>query len=208
MCHCLSNEEIIVLLQESFNEKLFEELFSRFIPMYHKWMNQLPIISFDLQDYYQEARICLLKVINTFVCSEYHYVAGYFSKIYQNHLINIQRQYHAKKRQGEQNVVSIHESFTTKRVNETCFEDIICEQGQDIFEIVATKEVLLKFICSLSDLESEVIRHKLCDEDNRACAIADKMQISVRSVENAIARFRIKLKKYLDQDNLSNSSKE
>lgn len=190
----LSNEELVVLLQEAFNEEAFNELFNRFIPLYRKCFNKYPIYGFEMDDYYQEARISLMLVIDHYDIDGKYYVASYFARIYENRLINYLRKMMAKKREQHLYTFSINEpvNLVEGKTENYTYGEMLFEDGPDTLEWVLANEAFEMLLKDLSELERTVLFYRMIEEDNSVSRIAKIMHQDKRVIENALARCRRK----------------
>lgn len=194
----LSNEELVVMLQAEFDDEAFNELFYRFTPLYRKCFKQYPIMGFELDDYYQEGRIALLLVIEHYDVKGKYFVASYFSRVYENRLINYLRKLMAKKREKQLNTLSLNEpvSLVEGKNDVYTYGDLLFEDGPDTLEWVLAKDALEQLIKDLSELEKMVLIHRMIEEDNSVSNIARKMNEDRRVIENALARCRKKCRQH------------
>ncbi|MBD3949053.1 sigma-70 family RNA polymerase sigma factor [Tuanshanicoccus lijuaniae] len=195
----LSNEVLIEHLKDSFENDCFAELYNRFMPLYYKCMRTIRIEGFEPDDYLQEARIIWWSVIEKYDKANSPYVATYFARVFENYLSNIRRDRQAIKRGGQVSFTSLQETseFDDFSDNITYLEYYV-KETTSIDEQIILQETVDAFINSLTHLERVALCNRLLEEDNNISHIAEQLHTDRRSVENALARCRIKCKKYFD----------
>ncbi|HFI0464221.1 TPA: sigma-70 family RNA polymerase sigma factor [Streptococcus suis] len=186
----LSNEEIVVRLQECFDDALFEELHYRFKPMFQKSIRDYRIRNFDDEDYLQEGRISLHEAIKHFDSKQKYYFSSYFHRIYKNNLINHLRHELALKHIPYWEMVSLEAQidFLGEDASDYYLADVLADKQTTIHDTYVARENFVEFLSSLSNLERNVLYHRMMEEDNSANHIAGLMEVDRRVVENALAR--------------------
>lgn len=200
MSQHLSNEAIVHQLKyEGFDEQLFEELFYRFVPLYHKLKKQIRIADFEKDDYYQEARISLYQAINHYHPHQKSYFSSFFLTVYRNNLINHLRRQLSQKNLSNHDTLSLDLTADHLDENHSGYNlaDILNKNQEPIENQFFAKENFANFLQSLSSFERQVLYHRMIQEDNSSGHIAQVLGIKKRSVENALARCWKKSKDYL-----------
>lgn len=194
-----SNEYLVIQLQKQFDEQIFEELFGRFMPLYRKQYQKYRINYFEFDDYLQEARLSLLKVIETYSASSKYYVASYYARIFENRLLNCLRHQSAKKRDYQNMTVYLEDMIEASSNGDTelTYSDLVCENKSDLIDIIIARDAFTHLMAELSELERKILGYRLMEEAYSVTEIAEKLAIDKKSVENALSRCRQKCKALL-----------
>ncbi|MBK0347980.1 sigma-70 family RNA polymerase sigma factor [Aerococcaceae bacterium zg-ZJ1578] len=193
----LSNEALVEQLKDSFENDYFAELYNRFIPLYYKCMRTIRIEGYEVDDYLQEARIIWWSVIEKYDKNNSPYVANYFARVFENYLFNIRRDRQTQKRGGQVQMMSLQETIASDDFSDNVtYLEYHVKETTSIEDQIILQETVDAFIQSLTPLERIALCNRLLAEDNNIAHIAETLNTDKRSVENALARSRIKYKKY------------
>lgn len=196
--HLATNEELLILLKECFDEVVFDELLMRFLPLFKRSSQMIIIRDFEFDDYLQEARITLLYVIEKFDFSKQQFVAPYFAKAYENRLFNHRRNQMAQKRQQTESLISLNEpiKLNPQESSYLTYGDLIYEKSPSIDDVVIARDALDELAKKLSPFEKKVMGLRMTQGTYNTVEIAQLLNTDKRSVENALSRCRKKCKQY------------
>lgn len=199
--HLKSNEELVEMLQQQFDDLIFEELFSRFLPLYKRNSRMIIIPDFQFDDYLQEARLTLFHAVKNFQVNERHqHLAPYYAKAYENRLLNQLRKRHAKKRCPEELLISLSEPLKSQSDDfSLTFEDIVFEKSPDMVDFIIAKDALEYLAESLSPFEKKVMSLRLNEEAMSLTQMAEYLKTDKRAVENALSRCRKKCRRFFNE---------
>lgn len=199
----LTNEQIVVMLQKEFDDKLFKELYRRFKPLIRKEMESHYIPLFTKGDYFQEGRIALHRAIEYFDEKREVHFARYIQLVYKSHLYNIYRYENALKRggKGKKSPLEIKKEENGK----TIIANVLDYYGQTVFpspeDCVIAREISTSYFTDLSLLERKVLACFF--QGMKRDEIAQQLCISSKKVQAAYDRCRQKMRKLLQDETTS-----
>ncbi|WEV61104.1 hypothetical protein OZX68_02335 [Streptococcaceae bacterium ESL0729] len=131
---------------QSDDGRYFEELFKEFIPIIVNEMKRIRITLWDRDDYYQEGRIILAKLLDLEL--EISLLFSYFKTKYNQHLTDAYRKQEAEKRKfNEQPYLDIHEYGDLVSTSNTM---TICDEVAALIDLKA-------FVKTLTDKEFRIM---------------------------------------------------
>lgn len=155
---------------------------------YSKYLPYCNLGLLDKDDLYQEGLLGLLSAIYSYKQGKGSSFRTYASVCIGNRIKLAIRDANSKKNVPFGNLVSIDDTVIASP--ESTEDSFISNETQEAFDDFINRE--------LSALEKSVIRLFLQDMSYKD--ISDKLEISVKSVDNAIQRIRTKFREYLDND--------
>lgn len=195
-----TNEELVKLLQQEMSSDVFEMLFQRFLPLFHKTRANCYVSGFQLDDYLQEGRIILHEAINSFDVTRKRFFAPFFQLLYKNHIYNTLRQTTASKRGGFIHDVSIEKQsiYNESDYEYNYLEIIASDQSYNPEDIILVRERTKDYFTQLSTFEKRVLGYYL--QTNDLQSLASKLDMEESVVRNALDRCRRKLRVALEDD--------
>lgn len=195
-----TNEELVKSLQQEMSNELFDILFQRFLPLFHKTRSNFYVPGFQLDDYLQEGRIMLHESIISFDVSRKRFFAPFFQLLYKNHIYNMLRQTTAGKRGGFTHDVAIEkQSIYKQSENEYSYLDVIAsDQSYNPEDVILVRERTKDYFSQLSPFEKRVLGYYL--QTNDLQSLAAKLEMDESVVRNALDRCRRKLRLALEDD--------
>lgn len=192
----LSNEQIVLFLKNKFSNLYFESLFYRFKNLIQKYQSHYQIEFFDGDDYLQEARIIMYQSILSYDTSRAPYFASFYQRNLKYHFINIWRYNLAKKRGDGKYTIYLHDQYGRDDSRESMMDLLSDPYHIAHDDIIIIKEQSVKYFSKLSSFEKDIFKLHLEGLDHYE--IAEKCNLSVASVRNAIDRCRYKLKDHFN----------
>lgn len=195
-----TNEELVKLLQEDMTNDVFEELFQRFIPLFHKTRASCYIPGFQLDDYLQEGRIILYESVLTFDFDRKRFFASFFQLLYKNHIYNNLRQYGASKRGGFFKELALEVDNANQESDSSYnYLDIIAsDQSYNPEQVILVREQTKDYFEQLSKFERRVLWFYLETHDLQG--LAAKLDLDEVVVRNGLDRCRRKLRTAFEDD--------
>ncbi|WEV45592.1 hypothetical protein OZX60_02270 [Streptococcaceae bacterium ESL0687] len=124
----------------------FEELFKEFIPIIVNEMKRIRITLWDKDDYYQEGRIILAKLLELEL--EVSVLFSYFKTKYNQHLTDTYRKQEAEKRKfNEQAYLDVHEYGDLIATNKAMS---VCDEVSSLID-------LKEFVKTLTEKEFQIM---------------------------------------------------
>ena len=202
-----SDTQILHLLQiikeeskDPLRSDAFSDLLSRYRPLITRMVNKyakqvygFEISVADRQELEEEACIALYHAAR-FYRAGTHATFGYFARVcIRNRLISFLR-----KQKNEDHLFRIDESlsyrndgYSTASPSVLTVEDV----GEQVAEKDAFRELFDRFLVSLTEYERKVFHMYVKGNSYKEIAVA--LNVSVKSVDNAVYRIRVKLKQQL-----------
>lgn len=196
----LTNEELVLSLNNCYSDDTFDIIFRRFTPLLKKYFSLYPIYGYELDDFFQEGRIVLNQAIKQFDLTGTHYFASYYQLLLKNHLYNLYKYEHAQKRGGGCITVSLEmpKQYSQDDATEFSYLDLYSHAHHvHLDDTLYIREKMQECFLSLSKLEKKVFKFFLEEYETRA--IAEQLNIDEIQVKNAISRTKRKLKHFINE---------
>lgn len=192
-----NNDEEILLEIKKGNDKALDYLISKYKNLVNSKVTKYYIIGAEKEDIVQEGLIGLFKAIKDYDSTKQNSFKSFASLCIERQIIT------AIKTSNRQKHIPLNSSLSLNNTlndsdNESSFIDIINAQNvEDPLETITKKEyyssIKEKLNSNLSDLEKKVLYSYI--EGNSYINIAEKLDMPVKSIDNAIQRIRKKLPK-------------
>jgi len=192
-----SNDEEILLEIKNGNEKALEFLISKYKTLVNNKVTKYFIVGAEKEDIVQEGLIGLFKAIKDYNGNKQNSFKSFAALCIERQIIT------AIKTSNRQKHIPLNSSLSLNNTindndNETSFLEIIDAPNiEDPLETITKKEyysyIKSKLNSNLSDLEKKVLYNYI--EGKSYTNIAEKLDIPVKSIDNAIQRIRKKLPK-------------
>lgn len=189
-----SQDVDLVKMYQKGDTYVFENILKLFAPMikYYSKKYYAPGLQYD--DLWQEGCIGLLQAINKYKIDGGSMFRSYAKVNIQSHIINAVKKAKRKKHELFNKSLSLFQSCREEKgfniidlipANSPTPEEIIMEQFEDLYN----QRILLVF----TDIEKKVLKHYLNGFSYNE--VAGVVGINYKSVDNALKRIKIKLKK-------------
>lgn len=188
----MTNEEIVLLLKESFDEEGFEFLARRFHNLLYKLFERYDIYSFDWDDYCQEFQIILYRSVQKYQMCKKFYFASYLNRMLNNHFINLTRINKAQKRIGSSKVLYLQARMGRREDGLQMIDVIYDETAPTSHEVAEVREKNHTYFCSLSKAEKLVF--KLYLEGHTMQEISEKTELNIKQTRSALTRCQHKMR--------------
>ncbi len=185
----LSEEELLFLYKHRHVNPL-EVFFERYIFLIQKTIRSYFATSYDRDDFLQEARIVLHKVLDNFDSKHGVTLGQYFRKALQNRYNTIIRRDNALKRKGDKTATSFDKMQETDFFDHKYFQT---EHGTHPIEMIILEEKLTGYSRSFSKTERKVFEVYMTSQTLEECL--EKAEMDEKSFRNALARCKYKIKK-------------
>lgn len=169
------------------DKKAFDILYKRFEVYLFKISEPFVSLIFNRDDILQEASIAFIKAVNTYKLDSKVNFSVYLKKLVKNHLINYVNQYR-KNLEFQLRILEDHLNQSYIDKNSEFTEEEILEK---ILKVLKEK---------LTPLEKKVFH--LYTLKNSYKSIAAALNISEKSVDNAIYRFKSKISENLTEEEI------
>ncbi|MGO4937978.1 sigma-70 family RNA polymerase sigma factor, partial [Fundicoccus sp. Sow4_H7] len=188
-----SNEKLVLQLQKSFDPDVFEELFLCYKPLFLKYSTLFYIPFFDTDDFLQEGRITLLKVIDSYDPDKTPYLSSFIQKVYRNQVINLLRESYSLDKENNLNIVGFSGYHTLSKNNDTSadidglniIENKYFLMPYKLFEI---REKSSYYLENLSTLERTILYLFLENYSNEDISLMTNIRMD--QVQNTFDRLR------------------
>ncbi len=175
-----------------------EELVKKYLPMIHHIIKNQNSLGFDYEDYFQEGAIGLLKAIEEYDPKNYAIKFSTFAYIcILRRIFNVVKQSYTKKALFSSKAMSLNAALGDD--DSRTILDSIADNSVEPFSLVENdwvgKKIDLVLKAYLSPVEYRVV--KLILQDYNLNDIQKQLALSVKIIDNARTRARLKLKKVL-----------
>lgn len=183
-----NNNKDIELIAKIHNgsDAAFDELLQKYSPMIRALAGKYNIYSLDTDDYIQEGFIAFLFAVKSFSAEKNDSFAPYAAICVKNHLIDENKRFSRDKHKSLNNYAELDDGILSDTYDSNAMnpESILIEQEN----ISTVMQVLAE---SFSPLENDVFRERL--NGLSYSDIAEKYNVSAKSVDNAMQRIRKKI---------------
>lgn len=191
------DKELITDFKNNRNEEALKELFNKYKPLVNKVWSGYYLTDMDIDDWYQEAMLVMIKNIKNYSFERNASFGTLFKISLKNHLFDILRRSNAKKRMPADKLVSYS-------ANETIYNNSL-KDGVYMHpeETIKLKECIEKLSNELSPMELKVAHAMLMQICEGNSDKMDELRCNLnkthsdKTIENCISRLKIKLKKVL-----------
>lgn len=192
-----NNDEEILLEIKNGNDKALEFLISKYRNLVNSKVTKYYIIGAEKEDIVQEGLIGLFKAIKDYDNTKQNSFKSFASLCIERQIITAIKTSNRQKHLPLNSSLSLNNTINDND-NEASFLDIINAQNvEDPLETITKKEyytnIKEKLNANLSDFEKKVLYNYI--EGNSYISIAEKLDMPVKSIDNAIQRIRKKLPK-------------
>lgn len=192
------DKRLIMDFNNNNNEDALAKLFNKYKPLINKVWSSYYLTDMDVDDWYQEAMLVLIKNINEYNFERNASFGTLFKISLKNHMFDILRRSNAKKRMPADKLVSYS-------ANESLYNNSIKDKVyMHPEETMKMKECIEKLSNQLSPMELKVAHAMLmqiCEGDSDEM---DQLRRNLnkthsdKTLENCVSRLKIKLKKVLN----------
>lgn len=192
-----NNDEEILLEIKNGNDKALEFLISKYRNLVNSKVTKYYIIGAEKEDIVQEGLIGLFKAIKDYDNTKQNSFKSFASLCIERQIITAIKTSNRQKHLPLNSSLSLNNTISDND-NESSFLEIINAQNvEDPLETITKKEyytnIKEKLNENLSDFEKKVLYSYI--EGNSYISIAEKLDMPVKSIDNAIQRIRKKLPK-------------
>ena len=192
-----NNDEEILLEIKNGNDKALDYLISKYKNLVNSKVTIYYIIGAEKEDIVQEGLIGLFKAIKDYDGTKQNSFKSFASLCIERQIITAIKTSNRQKHLPLNSSLSLNNTINDND-NESSFLDIINAQNvEDPLETITKKEyytnIKEKLNANLSDFEKKVLYSYI--EGNSYISIAEKLDMPVKSIDNAIQRIRKKLPK-------------
>lgn len=192
-----NNDEEILLEIKNGNDKALDYLISKYKSLVNNKVAKYYIIGAEKEDIVQEGLIGLFKAIKDYDNTKQNSFKSFASLCIERQIITAIKTSNRQKHLPLNSSLSLNNTISDSD-NESSFLDIInAHNVEDPLETITKKEyytdIKEKLNASLSDFEKKVLYSYI--EGNSYISIAEKLDMPVKSIDNAIQRIRKKLPK-------------
>ncbi len=192
-----NNDEEILLEIKNGNDKALDYLISKYKNLVNSKVTKYYIIGAEKEDIVQEGLIGLFKAIKDYDGTKQNSFKSFASLCIERQIITAIKTSNRQKHLPLNSSLSLNNTINDND-NESSFLDIINAQNvEDPLETITKKEyytnIKEKLNANLSDFEKKVLYSYI--EGNSYISIAEKLDMPVKSIDNAIQRIRKKLPK-------------
>lgn len=197
----IDDYELIYLIEES-NEQALNILYDKYKPIIDlkakKYLKYGKKIGLEYQDLFQEGMLGLSEAINSFKDDKKAQFKTFANLCIERQIFSLLKKASRKKHTILNDSMSLDESINE---NENTLLDIFFEEGTDPSEMVEFKEnkreLFEKIYNVLTPLEREVFDLKVNNFDYKE--ISQLLNKSYKSIDSAIQRIRLKVKKIIEE---------
>ena len=179
----LSLEELVLLAQKG-NQNAMSHIVMRLMPLVRKKAAKYKSTQLETDDLLQEGLIGLLSAVKGFSCESQKPFLPYAATSVQNSMVSALRKSLGARSVKSADVVPLEEDFMEAPTLSLEEQQDLREDCERLWNLVMTR---------LSKTEKQALHLFLCGYSY--AEVAEKMQISEKSVDNALQRVRTKLKK-------------
>lgn len=192
-----NNDEEILLEIKNGNDKALDYLISKYKNLVNNKVAKYYIIGAEREDIVQEGLIGLFKAIKDYDNTKQNSFKSFASLCIERQIITAIKTSNRQKHLPLNSSLSLNNTINDSN-NDSSFLDIIDAQNvEDPLETITKKEyytnIKEKLNANLSDFEKKVLYSYI--EGNSYISIAEKLDMPVKSIDNAIQRIRKKLPK-------------
>lgn len=192
-----NNDEEILLEIKNGNENALEFLISKYKSLVNNKVTKYFIIGAEKEDIVQEGLIGLFKAIKDYDANKQNSFKSFASLCIERQIITAIKTSNRQKHLPLNSSLSLNNNINDSD-NENSFLDIIdAPNVEDPLETLTKKEyysyIKSKLNSNLSDFEKKVLYNYI--EGDSYTHIAEKLDMPVKSIDNAIQRIRKKLPK-------------
>lgn len=192
-----NNDEEILLEIKNGNDKALNYLISKYKNLVNSKVTKYYIIGAEKEDIVQEGLIGLFKAIKDYDNTKQNSFKSFASLCIERQIITAIKTSNRQKHLPLNSSLSLNNTINDND-NEASFLDIIDAQNvEDPLETITKKEyysnIKEKLNANLSDFEKKVLYSYI--EGNSYISIAEKLDMPVKSIDNAIQRIRKKMPK-------------
>lgn len=192
-----NNDEEILLEIKNGNENALEFLISKYKNLVNNKVSKYFIIGAEKEDIVQEGLIGLFKAIKDYDKTKQNSFKSFASLCIERQIITAIKTSNRQKHLPLNSSLSLNNTVNDND-NETSFLEILdAPNVEDPLETITKKEyfthIKSKLNSNLSDFEKKVLYNYI--EGNSYTNIAEKLDMPVKSIDNAIQRIRKKLPK-------------
>jgi len=163
-------------------------LSKRYVPVAHKLQRQYFIRNYDTDDWAQEALIVMHHAAQQYDHRQASSFGAFYRLLLNNRVIDLIRRTQAKKRQPDQDVLSL--DYEAAMI----LEELVGPE-QLAIDILFVHEIIKQFVIECSNFENQVFKALLNGLTPQGIAL--KLQLELAPVLNAIDRCRRKLRALL-----------
>ncbi|MGN0517679.1 MAG: sigma-70 family RNA polymerase sigma factor [Acutalibacteraceae bacterium] len=194
--HTNENERTDVQLIEemrSGDQSAFEVILQRYSPLIKSYAYKYNIFSADNDDYIQEGFIALMSAVNSYSTDKNIPFSTYAAQCVKNRFIDVNRHYSSNKGR------TLNDYAELEEISEVDIFDTDAANPERIFFERERADNLYRAVRStFSPLEYQVFVERL--NGKQYSEIAQKCNVSVKAVDNAVQRIRKKLMKVCDNN--------
>ena len=192
-----NNDEEILLEIKNGNDKALDYLISKYKSLVNSKVTKYYIVGAEKEDIVQEGLIGLFKAIKDYDNTKQNSFKSFASLCIERQIITAIKTSNRQKHLPLNSSLSLNNTINDND-NESSFLDIINAQNvEDPLETITKKEyytnIKEKLNSNLSEFEKKVLYNYI--EGNSYINIAEKLDMPVKSIDNAIQRIRKKLPK-------------
>lgn len=192
-----NNDEEILLEIKNGDENALEFLISKYKNLVNNKVSKYFIIGAEKEDIVQEGLIGLFKAIKDYDKTKQNSFKSFASLCIERQIITAIKTSNRQKHLPLNSSLSLNNTVNDND-NETSFLEIVdAPNVEDPLETITKKEyfthIKSKLNSNLSDFEKKVLYNYI--EGNSYTSIAEKLDMPVKSIDNAIQRIRKKLPK-------------
>lgn len=172
-------EEIVLNLQEDFNDDLFNYLIKRVEPLIMSTVKRYYHPQLDKEDLYQECVIALHRAVLKYKIETKAYFISFFRTSMKYHVLQIIRAYNTQKR-GSGNSwldISLNQETSSKNEVSRCNDKYFNSKNLNGEEFTLVKEIFVDYLSSLDEKEGKYIN--LCMTGHSVKEISEKTGSSI-----------------------------
>ncbi|MFT8411301.1 MAG: sigma-70 family RNA polymerase sigma factor [Schleiferilactobacillus perolens] len=141
----MTTEQQLIAVAAANDSEALEALFNQYLPLINKVIRRFYIRHYELEDWYQEARLCCFQTCQHFDASRDSKFGAFFKLCWQNYATGLVRRHLAAKRIGETQNISLEESVSggfmpSQAMMDTTTLDMYLCQLPGLFETLTPPE--------------------------------------------------------------------
>lgn len=181
------SDETLAVMAQNGDEDALERLLERYKPLVRKLAQRYFIRGADRDDVIQEAMIGLFKAVHSFNRDQGYPFAALAKKSCEMSIIDAVRRADTQKNSFLNDSLSLDEYQLTN-------DQLMDEQGSEAEQGLNEESVVEEWRKLLSKREFQILQKRLQGRSYKE--IAEELQITTKSVDNALQRIRRKIQKF------------
>ncbi|MBG9987467.1 sigma-70 family RNA polymerase sigma factor [Aerococcaceae bacterium DSM 111176] len=185
-----SLEEIVLSLQEDFNEELFGYLIKRVEPLIRSTVRRYTQQHIEFDDLYQECVIALYQAVLKYDINKKSYFVSYYAVLVRRHILTLIKKYYTAKRGlGKSWMdISMNDPFYQSDYSRETLENYIKSTVLTGEDISVVKEVFEDYVSNLEDKEGYHIY--LCAKGHSIKEISDETGYTLNQTRYLHRKYR------------------